>query len=312
MKNLIFILSIIFLFALLITPFIVGDLEKETLNAVNRKILPGKFVKLSSGITHYDLQGAENSQTVVLVHGNAAPYCTWDYTADELVKAGYKVLRYDIYGHGFSDRPNLKAYDRDLYDKQLEELLTSLNIKEKIYLVGTSQGGTICAYFVAKHPQKVAKVALLAPLFDDFTGKFFWGIMKNKFVGEYLIRIVGDKFFTNPEKVLQTDAKVAELREKLLQQMHYKDKKRAVLANIRGNALDDPTEYYTEMGKQDIPVLLTWAEDDKSVSGASMERLCKLLPQIQYYKISQASHLAHYEFPERLNPLLLSFFEKKE
>jgi len=79
-------------------------------------------------------------KTIVLIHGNAAPYVTWDNTVSALIAAGFRVLRYDLFGHGFSDRPELYRYNRDLYDNQLVELLTKLAISEPVYLVGTSQG----------------------------------------------------------------------------------------------------------------------------------------------------------------------------
>ena len=111
------------------------NLEKENLNEQFRNELDGKFVKLSEGFTHYELKGDKGEKTVVLIHGNAAPYVTWDYTIGALIDAGFSVLRYDLFGHGFSDRPNLEQYTRDFYDHQLVELLAKLAISEPIYVV---------------------------------------------------------------------------------------------------------------------------------------------------------------------------------
>ncbi|NCD09872.1 MAG: alpha/beta hydrolase [Negativicutes bacterium] len=309
MKKII-ITSIIILFMIIISlPFITGNLEKEPLNDETRKPLPGKFIKLSDGVTHYDLQGPDNARTIILVHGNAAPYITWDHTIEALLNAHFRVLRYDIYGHGYSDRPDLEAYNSDLYDRQLNELVEKLQIKEPFYLAGTSQGGSICAYYVANHPQKVEKLALLAPLFDDFSGKAMWSLLKTKGLGEYLVSVVGDKFFTNPANVLYSNNKNYELTQDLLSQMHFTGKKRAVLANIRGNALDNATDSYEKIKKQEIPVLLTWGDHDKSISRESIYRLRNLLPQAKYVELPNASHLAHYEFPEKINPILINFFQ---
>jgi pimeloyl-ACP methyl ester carboxylesterase len=44
-----------------------------------------------------------------------------------LANAGYRVLRYDQYGRGLSDRPNIE-YTADVYDRQLGELLDALHI----------------------------------------------------------------------------------------------------------------------------------------------------------------------------------------
>jgi pimeloyl-ACP methyl ester carboxylesterase len=289
-------------------PVLAGDLEKEVLNEQTRSTLPGSFIKLSDGYTHYELKGTEDAKTILLVHGNAAPCCTWDNNYNELVNAGFRVLRYDIYGHGFSDRPDYKEYSKDLYDRQIIELLDKLNIKDPIYLAGTSQGGCVCGYFITKHPEKVEKLALLSPLYDFKVEKVF-AIMKSKIVGEYYLSVFGDKFFTDPSRGLYTDDKKEELTRKLEQQIHYKGKKKAVLANLRGNALDNTKEYYEQIRNLNIPLLLTWGENDKSIPRESIESLRQLNANIQYHEIKYANHLAHYEFSEQINKILIDFFK---
>ena len=106
--------------------------------------------------------GPETGQTVVMVHGFTTPYFVWDYNVNKLINAGFRVFRYDHYGRGFSDRPDV-AYDRDLYDQLLIELLQKLNIKTPVHLVGLSMGGAICVVFADRHPGMVSSVSLIAP-----------------------------------------------------------------------------------------------------------------------------------------------------
>lgn len=91
--------------------------EKKVLTTAERKNIDGKFIKLSQGITHYQLEGPENGEVVILVHGFSVPYYIWDGTYEFLVKNGYKVLRYDMYGRGYSDRP-VTVYNKNLYNTQ--------------------------------------------------------------------------------------------------------------------------------------------------------------------------------------------------
>lgn len=294
---------------IVVMPLIMGNQEKEELNNQTRKQLEGEFIELSDGVTHYELRGKEGAKTIVLVHGNAAPYVSWDNTIEALVEAGFRVLRYDIFGHGFSDRPALDAYNRDLYDRQLVELLDKLGITGPIYLTGTSQGGMISVYFTASHPGSVEKLALLAPLFDSFEGQGVVKMLQTPFIGEYMIGLMGDKSLTNPSNVLYSDEKTSELGEKLKEQLRFKGKKSAVLANMRGDNFNDSTKFYKEVKNQGIPILLTWGKQDRSISGESMARLRELIPAIEYHEFENASHLAHYEFPEKINPVLINFFK---
>jgi pimeloyl-ACP methyl ester carboxylesterase len=308
-KMLVYILGLIVLIVILM-PFITGNLEKEVLNDQTRANIGGEFMELSDGVTHYELKGDEGRKTIVLVHGNAAPYFSWDNNFDYLVDAGFRVLRYDVFGHGFSDRPEMDKYNRDLYDRQLVELLDKLGIDEPIYIAGTSQGGSISIYFTATHPGKVEKVALLSPLFDSFEGKGMANLLRTKGVGEYFMGVVGDKTAVNPSNVLYSSEKNQELKEKLSRQIHYKGKKRAILANMRGDAVNDATDFYKQVKDQGIPMLLTWGKNDKSISGESMDRLRNIIPKIQYHELEEASHLAHYEFSEEINPILIKFFKE--
>lgn len=293
-----------------VLPLIMGDMEKEELNEQTRSQLDGEFIELNDGFTHYELKGQKDRKTIVLVHGNAAPSVTWDNNVDALLHAGFKVLRYDVFGHGFSDRPELNEYTREFYDNQLVELLNKLSITDPIYLVGTSQGGSISTYFTAKHPDKVEKLALLSPLFDSFEDKDKVALLKKPLIGEYIIRLVGDKQIVDPSNGFYSESKQDVLISKLKKQIHFKGKKRAVLANTRGNGLDDATAFYVEVKKLEIPLLLTWGKQDQVISGESMSRLRKLIPVIKYHEIENAGHLAHYETPEKINPILIKFFKE--
>src|SRR5262245_14892243 len=51
---------------------------------------PGKFVKLSDGLVHYQLIGPADAPTVALVPGATLPFFIWDPIVDPLVKAGFR------------------------------------------------------------------------------------------------------------------------------------------------------------------------------------------------------------------------------
>jgi len=118
-----------------------SNLETRTLDDDSRKAAPGRFITLSDGIVHYELSGAANRRTVVLIHGFSVPYYLWDQTFSALTGAGYRVLRYDLYGRGYSDRPDI-AYDGASWEKQLHELLAALGSRGRVDLVGASMGGS--------------------------------------------------------------------------------------------------------------------------------------------------------------------------
>jgi pimeloyl-ACP methyl ester carboxylesterase len=88
---------------------------------------------------------------VILVHGFSVPYYIWDGTYDSLVQAGFHVIRYDEFGRGFSDRPDV-IYDPVLYRNQLHDLITSLKLQTPVSLAGVSFGGAVVSDFVVHYP----------------------------------------------------------------------------------------------------------------------------------------------------------------
>lgn len=283
--------------------------RRQELSAESRKGLPGSFVELSAGVTHYEIQGEPEAGDVVLIHGNAAPYVTWDRTVGALRDAGFRVLRYDVFGHGFSDRPRRPTYDRHFYNVQLAELLSRLDVHYPVRLVGTSQGGSIATCFAAENPGAVSKLALLAPFFDELPGSrsIAYRLVTKPVLGELLSGLMGDRRLADlSDAVVSVDA-VADLQRQVTEQFRYKGKRRAVLANLRGDALKDATACYREVGVQGIPLLLTCGTSDQKIPRASIGRLRELLPDIEYQEIDGAGHLAHYEFPDQINPILTRF-----
>jgi pimeloyl-ACP methyl ester carboxylesterase len=285
------------------------EARKPTLTAEARSGLPGSFIELSAGVTHYELRGDAGAEVVVLIHGNAAPMITWDHAVGPLCDAGFRVLRYDLFGHGFSDRPKLARYDRGFYNLQLTELLSRLSIPGPVSLVGTSQGGSNAVCFAAENPGAVRKLALLAPLVDVLPGSegTAYKLILRPGVGEFLLLLVGDRKLADISDAVVSPETKAALQPKVAEQFRYRGKRAAVLANLRGDGLSDATSCYRRVGNQGIPLLLTCGTRDQKIPHDSMNRLRDLLPDTEYHEIEGAGHLAHYEFPDLVNPLLIRF-----
>jgi len=115
--------------------YVVRNPERSDMDAVARRGVGGQFVTLGDGVTHYDVAGPDTGQRVLLAHGFSVPSYIWDSTVTALAGAGFRVARYDYFGRGYSDRPDV-AYTADLYDRQMVQLLDSLGWKEPVDIVG--------------------------------------------------------------------------------------------------------------------------------------------------------------------------------
>ena len=106
--------------------------------------------------------GAEKGDLVVCIHGLTTPSFVFEGLASHYADIGKRVLVYDHYGRGYSDRPKAKQ-DKAFFINQLDELLNKLEIKrQKFDLVGYSMGGAIAAAYAAHNPNRLNKLVLIA------------------------------------------------------------------------------------------------------------------------------------------------------
>jgi pimeloyl-ACP methyl ester carboxylesterase len=265
---------------------------------------------LTDGTVHYEIAGPSTGQVIVLVHGFSVPYYIWDPTFKALVKAGFQALRYDLYGRGYSDRPDT-IYDKDLFDRQLEELLSVLEIKELVDVVGLSMGGAISAEFVARHPRIVRRLCLIDPVGLPMKQSFTTRLVKLPMIGEWVMSLLGDKvLLAGQENDFQEAEELAEYLQRYREQMQYVGFKRALLSTIRSGIVTGATEAYERVGRLEHSVMLIWGREDMDAPFELNEKIRKLIPQIEFQPIDEAGHLPHYERPEVVNPLLVEFLIK--
>lgn len=114
--------------------------SKTITQSLRDSIGMNSFIELKDGFTYYELSGPESGDVIVLVHGYSVPSYIWDSTYVAAINRGYRVLRFDVFGRGFSDRPTV-AYDIDLSYRQLSGIIDSLSLTTAVNLVGLSWGG---------------------------------------------------------------------------------------------------------------------------------------------------------------------------
>ena len=293
--------------------------ETQELNDETPRAAGGSFVHLPDGIAHYELsessplhsgEGGGAKSFVVLIHGFSVPYFIYDPTFEFLTQAGFRVLRYDLFGRGFSDRPYVN-YDLDLFVKQLADLLAALHIARPVSLIGLSMGGPIAAAFTTRYPLRVNKLILIDPIGAKpislspilkaaklpIIGELGFGLVG----GESLAKSVASDFFA--------PALVAKLQSKYMIQMQYKGFKRAILSTIRNDMLGSFMNVYERLGKMDKEILLLWGRNDATVPFEHSHLLCAVLKDATFHAFNDCGHIPHYEKPDDVNPILLEFLK---
>ena len=108
--------------------------------------------------TKFELTGPADAPVVVLIHGLGLRKECWQWTTPALIDA-YRVLSYDLHGHGGSLVPPETA-NLSMFSTQLSGLLDHCGV-ERATIIGFSLGGMIARRFAQDVPQRANALIIL-------------------------------------------------------------------------------------------------------------------------------------------------------
>ncbi len=284
--------------------YVYANPERRTLDAATRANAPGDFVTLDDGVTHYEIAGPDTGRVALLVHGFSVPSYIWDSTFYALAAAGHRVVRFDTFGRGWSDRPDA-AYDGDFFDAQLRGLLDSLRITEPVDLFGLSFGGFISAHFTATHPERVRTLVLVDPSTSQMR---LPRLIAAPVVGPYLWQVKGVPSmpagqpidFLHPERF-------PGWAERYEPQMEYRGFGRALRRSILSQKDADYPAMYAAIAKAGTPVLLVWGKQDVTLPFRNAENVTRVITAAEFFPVDSSGHLPHLEQTQLFNARVFSF-----
>jgi len=97
---------------------------------------------------------------LILLHGTGGHLEAYARNVARLARS-FRVIAYDMVGHGFSDCPDA-PYTLDVHADHLRDLMAALGI-ERAHLSGESLGGWVAAWVAAHRPELVERLVLTTP-----------------------------------------------------------------------------------------------------------------------------------------------------
>ena len=108
---------------------------------------------------HSNIAQSGKGVPVILIHGLGGNLTSWDVVAGKLAKR-FRVIRYDLRGHGDSGNPR-GPWSLDDFIEDLASIVKQLSLEE-FHLVGFSLGGLISQGFTLKYPDLVQKLVIVS------------------------------------------------------------------------------------------------------------------------------------------------------
>jgi len=251
----------------------------------------------------YSDQGPDDAPVIIFIHGFPFNKSMWNMQVKAL-KRDYRVIAYDIRGHGDSD-PGIGDFFIDLFVNDLLRFMERLNIDKSI-LCGISLGGYIALNAVLKYPDRFDGLILNDTQCIADTPE----IKENRQVTINQIKKNGVEKFADdsiknlfaPESFLTKENEITMVKEMIL------NTPKQSLCNTL-HALAERQETCSRLPEINIPVLIMVGKEDKITPIDAARHMHELIQDSTLKIISHAGHVANMENPMAFNFQLIKFLE---
>jgi pimeloyl-ACP methyl ester carboxylesterase len=284
-------------------------LDEAARAALLREGKAQQFVRLPGGTMHVRVQGPDDGPVVLLVHGASVGGYAYTYWMKPLADAGYRVIVPDLFGYGFSDRPDA-PHTKAFYTGQLVDLLDAFGAKEPVHIVGSSMGGAIVTAFTAQAPARVKSVTLLAPAGNGRLAAsesvVFWPV-----IGEWYFRVLGAQAFQ--DRLTKTFAQVRGgegMNIWARDQARFRGYAEGILNTARNYKLTQQPEDYEALGRSGLPVLVFWGTADTTVPFAQSKVLLSRVPQAKFVPLEGKEHAITFAETDAVLAAVMPFLQR--
>ncbi|HEX8459928.1 MAG TPA: alpha/beta hydrolase [Segetibacter sp.] len=248
---------------------------------------------------------------VVLIHGWPLSKEMWEYQIEDLVNAGFRVIKYDRRGFGKSSKP-WNGYSYDSLTSDLNAIIEELDLNDAV-LVGFSMGGgEAVRYLSAYGSARVSKLVLISAVTpyllktednpDGVDESVFTEMMTQMkedriaFLDDFGKKFFGVNLINHP-----VSTPLLEYYRMLAAVAAPKATQDCAIAFAQ-------TDFRKDIESITVPTLIIHGDKDQTVPiAASSNRTAEMIPGCQYKIYEGAPHGLFYTNRQELNKDLISF-----
>lgn len=267
----------------------------------------GQVADLPSGKTWYNWSGPVDGPVAVCVHGLSTPSFVWGAAVRALTDQGFRVLTYDLYGRGLSDRAS-GDQTVDFHLRQLDELLENQNVADGFTLLGYSMGGAIVTCFAARAPQRLKQAVIIAPagLGHDLGGTSAYVTKNPGFIANWLMQTRGAAELREGIKseAAGFTSAVPGIWDMQAEELTTKGYIPAITSSLQHFLRGDLRAEHETICDANLPLLAIWGEGDTVIPIDCRDKLAAINPDATQVTIPAAPHGLTYTHPDDLRAAL--------
>ncbi|MEP3255941.1 MAG: alpha/beta hydrolase [Stappiaceae bacterium] len=289
--------------------------DRKTMTGMARRDRPGRMLQLKYGQTHYELDKEPDKPLLICIHGWSTASYVWDPLKPLLRAKGYRVLTYDLYGRGYSDRPDV-LHSAELFTYQLTELLNKLGLNDtKLNVIGYSMGGAIAARFVSERLEDVERLLLIAPAGMEVRSPGLRRFVRNnpKFSNPHiqtLLPLVLRAQFRSAAAGFKGNQMVQKVARKQKRELEFRGYLPSLLSSLNGALASKMKTEHEKIAGAKVAVRAIFADQDKTVPYPTAKRLFdKWNPNGVSQTITGAGHAITYTHAQQIMKEVAEFFQ---
>jgi pimeloyl-ACP methyl ester carboxylesterase len=246
--------------------------------------------------------GNADGREILFIHGFSQSHLSWSRQVGSALAKSFRLITYDIRGHGGSDKPLEALFYREhrRWADELKTVMEAAKLKKPV-LVGWSYGGRIIAEYLLEYgDQEIAGISFVSAFLkvDDTTrgpaSPAVWKMASENMAENIESTLAFLRFCT------AQPLPAAEL-EKILAY------NRMVPARVRGYMLKRPELYEEALKKTRVPVLVSHGLEDRVALVAVARYAAGVIAQARTSYYAGVGHMPSWEDTPRFNRELAEF-----
>ncbi len=272
---------------------------------------------------HVAAAGPETSPLILLLHGFPEFWYGWRRQLPALASAGFRVWAPDQRGYNQSDKPvGVEKYRIELLAEDVLGLIDAAG-RRRAFLVGHDWGAAVAWHLAASHPERIDRMAAINVPHPQVMARHLrrsprqllrsWYMLffQLPWLPEALLRCCSWRLLTSalqntslPGTFLTAD--LQRYREAWSQPGACSAMLNWYRAAFRLTSLPSPNPRIS------VPTLLIWGAGDRFLGRELALPSIEHCDQGRLEFLEQATHWVHHEQADRVNDLLIEFFQESK